>query len=342
MKAIVIPKYGKATVLEVREVPDPSPSAGEVRIRVRATGLNFSEVSARQGLYPPAPKPPAVVGYEVAGTIDAVGSGVSDLKVGDRVWALTRFGGHAELACTRATLARRMPDGLGFEQAAAIPVVYATAMMLVSAFGTVREADHVLIHMAAGGVGLAALQLCRKIPGVVLYGTASASKHAHLKRLGLDHPIDYRTQDFEAEVRRITNGRGVDVILDPMGGSHWKKNYRLLTPLGRLMLFGLANAQSGGTRNLLRAAWQIAQTPLWTPMKLMNDNKSVLGLNMGNLFDEATVLKRGLDELAARVADGTIAPAVDQVFPFSKAADAHRRIEERLNVGKVVLVPDGA
>src|SRR5579863_3432502 len=173
MKAIIIPKYGKASVLEVRELPDPTPGAGEVRIRVRAAGLNFAEVSARQGLYPDAPKLPSLVGYEVAGVVDALGEGVRDFKVGDRVWALCHFGGHAELVCPKAAWVRRMPDALGFEKAAAIPVVYATAMMLVSQFGHVNEGERVLIHMAAGGVGLAAIQLCRRIQGVTLYGTAS-------------------------------------------------------------------------------------------------------------------------------------------------------------------------
>ena len=133
-----------------------------------------------------------------------------------------------ELACTRAGLVRRMPDSLDFEHAAAVPVVYATALLLVSDYGHVSPNERVLIHMAAGGVGLAAIELCRRVPGVTLFGTASASKHEFLKQRGLDHPIDYRTQDYEAEVMRLTGGKGVHVILDAMGGANWKKNYRLL------------------------------------------------------------------------------------------------------------------
>jgi NADPH:quinone reductase-like Zn-dependent oxidoreductase len=339
MKAVVIPRIGAASVLEVREMPDPTPRAGELRIRVQAAGLNFAEVSARQGLYPDAPKPPSVVGYEVAGTVDVLGEGVQGFKPGDKVWAMCHFGGHAELAVTRAELVRHMPEGLSFEKAAAIPVVYATAAMMVSDFGHVREGDSVLIHMAAGGVGLAAIQLCRPIPGVTLFGTASASKHEFLRQQGLHHPIDYRTKDFEAEVRALTNGRGVDMILDAMGGANWKKNYRLLAPLGTLMMFGLANATRPGTRSLLRAVGQLAQQPRWSPMKLMGENKAVMGLNMGHLFGETGLLKRGLDKLARLAAEGAISPIVDQVFPFSKAAEAHLRIESRQNVGKVILVP---
>jgi NADPH:quinone reductase-like Zn-dependent oxidoreductase len=268
-----------------------------------------------------------------------LGDGVQGFKVGDRVWALCRFGGHAELACTHAGMARRMPERLSFEKAAAIPVVYATAQMLVSDFGHVREGDSVLIHMAAGGVGLAAIQLCKRIPGVTLFGTASASKHEFLKAQGLHHPIDYRTRDYEEEVRNLTSGRGVDVILDAMGGAYWKKNYRLLAPTGRLMMFGLANATRPGTRSLFKAIGQVAQSPRWRPMQLMNENKAVLGLNMGHLFGETQLLKSGLDKLAQLVDEGVISPIVDGTYPFSKAAEAHLRIESRQNVGKVVLVP---
>ncbi len=340
MKAIVIPRYGASNVLEVRELPDPQPKAGELRIKVKAAGLNFAEVSARQGIYPDAPKPPCVVGYEVAGTVDALGDGVSGFAVGDRVWALCHFGGHAELVCTGAGMARRMPDGLDFEHAAAVPVVYATALLLVSDYGHLQPNERVLIHMAAGGVGLAAIELCRRVPGVTLFGTASAGKHDFLKARGLDHPIDYRTLDYEAEVMRLTGGKGVHLVLDAMGGRNWKKNYRLLSPLGRLMVFGMSAGSRAGSRSLPLLISQALQSPRWTPLRLMDKNKAVMGLNLGHLFSEEDRIKHGLDQIAASLADGSLKPTVDQVFPFSRAAEAHRRIEERGNVGKVVLVPD--
>jgi NADPH:quinone reductase-like Zn-dependent oxidoreductase len=196
--------------------------------------------------------------------------------------------------------------------------------------------------MAAGGVGLAALDLCRKVPGVTLFGTASASKHALLRARGLHHPIDYHTTDFEAEVRTRTGGRGVHLVLDPMGGRNWRKNERLLAPLGRLMVFGLANATRPETRSIPLVLSQIVQSPRWSPMALMNHNRAVMGLNMARLFDEPDVVGAGLDALADLVATGGIDPAVDRVFRFSDAAAAHRRLEERRNVGKIVLVPDAA
>ncbi|MFT3843221.1 MAG: medium chain dehydrogenase/reductase family protein [Myxococcaceae bacterium] len=340
MKALVIPRYGLSSVLEVRELEAPQPKAGELRISVRAAGLNFSEVSARQGLYPDAPKNPAVVGYEVAGVVDALGEGVTGFARGDRVWALTRFGGHAEQVCTGAGLARKMPAGCSFETAAALPVAYATAQLLVAGYGTVRPGERVLVHMAAGGVGLAAIDLLRRVPGVTIFGTASASKHELLRARGVAHPIDYRSLDFEAEVMRLTNGKGVQVVLDPMGGRNWKKNFRVLAPLGRLMVFGLANATRAGTRSLLLAASQVLQAPRWSPMTLMDNNRGVMGLNMGHLFDETELIANGLDELQRLFDAGEIKPEVDQVFPFSRAPEAHERIERRENVGKIILVPD--
>ncbi len=342
MRAIVMTRHGRPEVLEVREVPDPIAKTGEVRIQVKAAGLNFAAAPAPPGPPPAAPTPPRVGGAAGAGTTEARGAGVTGFNLGDRVWALTRFGGHAELAVTPASLVRKMNATLSFEQAAAVPVVYATATLLVRDYGHVFEGDRVLIHMAAGGVGLAAIQLCKQIPGVTLFGTASASKHAFLRAQGLQYPIDYRTTDYAEEVRRLTEGRGVHLILDPMGGENWKKNHRLLAPLGRLMVFGFSAAQGEGTRNLARAAWQLLQSPRWGPLGLMDRNQAVMGLNLGHLFGEGARVSAGLDSLARDLDRGVIRPVLDQVFPFSKAADAHRRIESRANVGKIVLVPDGA
>jgi synaptic vesicle membrane protein VAT-1 len=339
LRAIVIPRHGRPDVLEVREMPDPHPGPGEVRIRVHAAGLNFAETSARQGLYPDAPKPPCVVGYEVSGIVDELGEGVHGLAKGERVWALTRFGGHAELACTPAGLVRRMPDFLDFEHAAAIPVVYATAALLVSDYGRVMPGERVLIHMAAGGVGVAAIQLCRQVPDVTLFGTASAKKHAFLRELGVQHPIDYHTLDYETEVQRLTEGKGVHVVLDPMGGDNWRKGYRLLAPLGRLMIYGFSSVQGEGRRNLLRAGYRVLTAPEFKPMALMGDNKAVMGLNLGHLFGEGDRISHGLDRLVTLIDERVVKPVVDSVVPFARAADAHRRIESRQNQGKVVLVP---
>src|SRR5690349_16952557 len=226
MKAIWITKYGGPEVLAVRDGPDPEPGPGEVRVRVRAAGLNFADIMARLGLYPDAPKPPCVVGYEAAGVVDALGSGVAGPPVGARVLALSRFGGQADVICIPAAHAVPMPAAMSFEEAAALPVNYITAYHALFRVAALRPGEKVLVHMAAGGVGIAALQLCRTVEGVETFGTASASKHGALRDEGCHHPIDYRTRDYEAEVRGLTGGRGVDVVLDPLGGRDWRKGYR--------------------------------------------------------------------------------------------------------------------
>jgi NADPH:quinone reductase-like Zn-dependent oxidoreductase len=338
MKAIWTTRHGGPEVLEVRDGPDPIPRPGEVRIRVRAAGLNFAEVMGRLGLYPDAPKPPCVLGYEAAGVVDAVGDGVTAPAAGTAVIAFCRFGAHADTVCVPASQAVPMPDGMGFEQAAALPVNYVTAYHALFRVAALRPGERVLVHMAAGGVGIAALQLCRTVPGVVTFGTASASKHDVIRTEGCDHPIDYRSVDYEREVRRVAP-EGVDVVLDPLGGNDWRKGYRLLRPAGRLVGYGFANLASGERRNYAKAAFQLSRVPIFTPLGLMNDNKGVAGVNIGHLWNEMAMLADEMAALLELYRAGRIRPRVDAVFPFARAADAHRRMQGRQNVGKIVLVP---
>ncbi|HEY4157718.1 MAG TPA: medium chain dehydrogenase/reductase family protein [Polyangiaceae bacterium] len=340
MRAIWIKKHGGPQVLEVRETPDPEPKRGEVRVRVRACGLNFAEVMARQGLYPDAPKPPCVVGYEGAGVIDALGEGVTEPTLGARVLFLSRFGGHADTVVVPAEQVTAMPDAMTFEQGAALPVNYITAYHMLFRVARLQGGEHVLVHMAAGGVGTAVLQLCRTLPGVVTYGTASRSKHAFLVEQGCQHPIDYRSLDYAAEIKRLTGGRGVDVVLDALGGADWKKGYGLLAPAGILIAFGLANVNKGGTRRLLQVVKSLAQVPRFSPMSLMDDNRAVAGVNIGHLWREAALLRSETEALMTLFEAGKIAPHVSARYPFSRAADAHAELEYGRNVGKVVLIPD--
>jgi len=340
MRAVWITKAGGPEVLEVRRTPDPSPGPGEVRIRVHAAGLNFAEVMARQGLYPDAPKPPCVVGYEVAGVVDAVGPDVEGPAIGRRVLALVRFGGHADVVCAPATQVVELPESLGFEEAAAIPVNYLTAYHMLFRVANVRAGQRVLVHMAAGGVGIAVLQLCRTVPGVVTFGTASAAKHDVLREEGCTHPIDYRTDDYVARVQQLTGGEGVDLVLDALGGSDWKRGMRLLRPVGQLIAYGFANLSGGERRSVARLARQAAGLPVFTPLGLMNRNQTVSGVNLGHLWGRPELLREELDALMALWRSGDIKPRVDGVYPFERAAGAHRRLTERRNVGKVVLVPE--
>ncbi|MFN8051790.1 MAG: medium chain dehydrogenase/reductase family protein [Acidimicrobiales bacterium] len=339
MQQVVITQYGGPEVLKVREAPDPTPMRGEIRIAVAAAGLNFADVSARVGLYADAPKPPMTVGYEVSGVVDAVGGGVEEFAVGDRVLALTRFGGQSSSVVVPVHQAVSLPAELDLVHAAAIPVNYLTAYLMLVRLGSVREGQSVLIHAAAGGVGFASLQICRKL-GAVTYGTASAGKHERLREAGLDHPIDYRTQDFAVEVNRLTKGRGVDVILDAVGGATTRKNYALLRPMGRLFMFGASSTSQDPKRNLLKVASSLAQFPIFHPIALMNANKGVFGINLGHLWEEKEMMREVLTELLQWWADGIIEPVVDSTFPFSRAGDAHDQLQQARNIGKVLLIPD--
>ena len=344
MRSVWIPRIGPPKVLEIREVPDVHAGPGEVRIRVAASGVNFADVMARMGLYPDAPKLPCVVGYEVSGTIDEVGAGVSlDVahpapRAGDQVITPTRFNGYADLVVVPAAQVVPLPDGMSFTEGAAIPVNYLTAILMLEVLGNVRRGDRVLIHGAAGGVGLAAVQLCR-IYGAEIIGTASASKHAALRAAGVAHTIDYRTQDFVAETRRCTGGRGVDVILDPIGGENLRKSYQALAPLGRLVAFGVSSMAPATSRRLLPALWQLARMPRFGFVRLMNDNHGVLGFNLGHLWGEMDRLRAYLVKILDYYREGQVRPTVAKTFPLSDAAAAHAFIQGRENIGKVVLIP---
>jgi NADPH:quinone reductase-like Zn-dependent oxidoreductase len=335
-RAVWIPKAGPPEVLELRAGPDPRAGPGQVTIRVKASGVNFADVSARLGFYPDAPPFPCVIGYEVAGTVERVGSSVSGLAPGQRVVSLTRFGGYTDLLAVPAAQVFPLPDAIGFEQAAAIPVNYLTAVLMLRHFANVRAGEKVLVHAAAGGVGMAAIQLCRAV-GAEVIGTASSSKHSVLRDAGVSHCIDYRTEDFESAVKNVTGGRGVDVVLDATGAV--AKSYRCLAPLGRLVCFGLSRASSSMAPSRLNALWAVVRLPWFHPIKLMNDNKAVIGMNLGRLWDRMDMLRREMRQLIADCEAGRIKPVVDRTFPLEQAAAAHRYIQERLNVGKVLLLP---
>jgi synaptic vesicle membrane protein VAT-1 len=332
-------KNGGPGVLTVRETPDPVPGPGEIRIQVRACGLNFAEVMARQGLYPDAPNPPCVLGYESAGEVDALGPGVDGPAVGTAVVALTRFGGHADTVCVPVAQVLALPDGMDFETAAAIPVNYLTAYHMLFRVANVQPGAKVLVHMAAGGVGIAALQLCATVPGVETFGTASAGKHAVLHEEGCTYPIDYRSTDYAGRVRELTGGAGVDVVLDPLGGKDWATGISLLRPVGHLVAYGFANIASGERRNPLRLVGQGLRIPRFTPLGLMSSNRSVSGVNIAHLWGEVALLRAELSAVLALWQERKVRPRIDSVHPFTAAAAAHARITERRNIGKVILVP---
>lgn len=345
MKALVQTGNGGPEVLQVLERPDPPVGPGEVRIAVKAAGINFADTMARVGLYPDAPKPPCVMGYEVAGTVESLGEGVSDFAVGDRVMAGTRFGGQAELVTVPADQALPLPERLSFEQGAAFPVNYGTAYAALIIMGSLREGDRVLIHAAAGGVGIAATQIARNAGAGRILGTASPSKHEAIRAQGVTDPVDYRSQDFAAEAMRLTGGEGVDLVIDALGPTSFRKDYRLLRSGGRLVMYGLSEATNEGRRDVPAAVKSLLKMPLvtipwWKSLSLMNENKGVFGLNMLKWWDREGNLDRVTEPLMADLEAGRLEPVVAEAFPFERAGEAHEFIAQRRNVGKVVLFPN--
>lgn len=339
MRQVCMRRYGPPEVLRVEDVPEPTCPAHAVRIAVRAIGVNFADVMARQGLYPDCPKPPVVVGYEVAGLVDAVGAGVSHLVPGQRVLALTRFGGYAEQVVVPAPYVFVLPPHMPWTAAAALPVNYLTAYTMLYICGHLQPAERVLIHGAGGGVGLAAVQLCR-IRQAEIYGTASAGKHAFLRAQGVHHVLDARHADVVGTLRRLTQGHGLDIILDSLGGRSFAQSYELLAPLGRLIMFGVSRLSQGRRRRVLRTAWQILRLPWFHPLRLLNDNKAVMGVHLGRLWEQTALLRRVMEHLFHLYRHQQICPVIARTFRLDEAASAHRYLQERQNIGKVLLTTE--
>jgi NADPH:quinone reductase-like Zn-dependent oxidoreductase len=333
MRAVVITRHGPPEVLEVQERPAPDrPLGGQVLIDVKAAGINFADTLARMGMYPDAPKPPCVVGYEVAGEVVAVGPGVEGLEQGDRVLAGTRFGGYVEQVVVKAADTVKLPDELSFEQGAAVPVNYATAWAALLRYGGLEAGERVLIHAAAGGVGTAATQIAKRA-GAEVWGTASPGKHEAIRGFGVDHPVDYTRRGWHRDVPPL------DLVLDAIGGRSFRTGYDLLRPGGRLVCFGASAVSSGEKRNVATALKTVVSMPRFNLIKQMSQSKSVIGLNMLRLWDDAGTLDPWIGPLRELLEDGTVQPVVAEAFPFDRAPDAHRMLGERRNVGKVVLVP---
>ncbi len=333
----MITAHGAPEVLRVEQRPDPTPGIGQVRVAVKAAGINFADVMARMGLYPDAPKLPSVVGYEFSGVVESLGSDVAGVAVGDRVLGGSRFGGYAEYVVTDAEQLIPLPADWSFEEGAAFPVNYATAYAGLCRYGAMISGERVLLHAAAGGVGIAATQIA-KLVGAEVFGTASPSKHEAIRGFGVDHPIDYRDKDFVKEIRRMTGAKEpLDIVMDAVGGSSFRRSFSLLGAGGRLVCFGASSFVSGEKRNVIRALRGVVETPWFNPMRLMPPSKSVIGLNMLTLWDAKGSLHEYIQPLSEWIAAGSLRPVVAEAFPLEQGPEAHRFIQERKNVGKVVL-----
>ena len=341
MRAMVVRRYGPPEVFEARQMPDPQPKAGEVLIRVKAVGVNFADLLQRMGIYPGTPKPPFVPGLEISGVVEKTADGGKPgegepLKAGDAVAALTSFSAYAEWASVPARQVYRLPPGMPFDDAAAIPVNYLTAYHSMFAMGNLQPGDRILIHGAAGGVGIAAVQLARA-RGLAIFGTAGGAKQEYLRKIGVEHPIDYEKNDFVKVVQKYAPD-GIEMVMDPIGGKSFSRSAECLGATGRLVVYGLsAAAGTDGKRNLLRGAIALAQTPRFHPLKLMKQNISVIGVNLGRMQTRGALLRSEIGEIFRMYTEGKIKPLIGKTFPLADAAAAHRYIHDRKNIGKVIL-----
>ena len=324
MKAILLDGFGGPEVLKLGDVETPATAPGRVLIRVHATSVNRPDVVQRQGHYPAPPGESPVLGLEAAGIVEAVGAGVTELTPGERVFALLGGGGYAELAAAHAGHVMRIPENLSFEQAACICETYLTAYMNLFLYAHLADGETVLLHGGGGGVTTAAMQLVKALaPRARIVVTASTGKVERVAALGADLVVDYRKEDFAEAVLRYTDKRGVDVILDHLGGAYLAQNVRALAVGGRLAVIGVM----GGRKAELDVGRVLAQ------------RLSILGsvLRPRPIAEKAAIIRSFELDALPHFASGRIVPLIHRVYPLAQAADAHRAMEASEHFGKLVL-----
>jgi len=338
MKILSLTRHGSANnAFALQNRPDPVPEPGQVRIAVEASGINFADILARRGAYPEAPKPPCVLGFEVVGRIDALGPGVSGPEVGQRVLALTRFGGYASSVVTSATAVLPLPESMDRGAAAALGTQAVTAYLAAEHLVRIEPGDHVLVHSAAGGVGSLLVQLARARGAVVIGTVGSVDKFPVLERLGVTHAIDARSHDFAREFLRMTGGKRPDVIFDAIGGSSVRKGVALLSTGGRIVCYGVGTLAGEGWA-LPRAVRMFFGFGFVHPLSLLVRSKGLIGLNLLALSDKRPdLVGRALAQVLDLAARGTLNPIVDREFPADAVGEAHAHVESRRSIGKVVL-----
>ena len=329
MKAITLRDFGGPEMMQYCDIDTPTASAGQLLIRVHASSVNRPDVIQRQGNYPPPPGDSEVLGLEVAGIVESTGEGITRFSVGDRVVALVGGGGYAEYAVALEGHTMVLADAISFEQAACICETYITAYLNLFLLGELQGKKTVLIHGGGGGVATSAIQLCRALtPDTEILVTASTGKLERVRKQGADHVIDYREQVFADEIRRITDKRGVDVILDHIGAQYLQDNMKSLTLAGTLMLIGVM----GGIKAELNLA------------SMMVKRQRIIGsvLRSRPVAEKAAIIAKFEAAVMPLIANGEIVPLVDATFPLAEAAAAHTMMEQGGHFGKIVLTMPNA
>jgi NADPH:quinone reductase-like Zn-dependent oxidoreductase len=329
MRAVLLTRYGGPEVLRISDVPAPEPRGGEVRVRIRTIGINFAEVLSRRGLYGWAPRLPYILGMEAFGNVDAVGSGVTAHKAGDRVIVGTQFGTYAEFICVPEARVLPAPERLTDDECAAFAVNYLTAWIGLMELARLRASDTLLVTSAAGGVGSAAVQLGARL-GARVIGAAGPGKQEAIRKLGAELALDYSGKGWETQL-----GKGPDVVLEMTGGAVYRAAIRSVAPMGRVVIAGASDAFPR-TRNPFARIAALRNLPRASILDMLRRSYGVMSFHAGWLLDAGVVLPAWADLVRFTTAHG-IRPVVGRTFAFEEIADAHRLLEERRNVGKVLV-----
>ena len=337
MKAAYLIKYGPSSeAFEIRDTPQPIPGDSQVLIQVEGFGLNFADVMARLGLYKGAPPIPSVLGYDVVGRIEKCGRGVSHLRKGDRVTALTRFGGYAEYALAEGSVAQKIANDLPAGEAVALSTQYSTAYFLFHMMANVQEGDWVLIHAAAGGVGTALVQMAASKKCVIFGTCGSAAKIEYLKKAGVQYPINYREMDFAEAVKKVLPTHGLDVVFDPLGGKSIKHGFGLLGAGGRIMSYGVSAMNQ--TRSIFGKLRVLAQFGFYHPVQFLSKSKGLIGVNMLEVAEcKPEKIASSMQEVIKMARQGILKPYVGSEFTIAELAKAHQYLESRKSMGKIIV-----
>ena len=335
MKAAVLTKFGSIeNAIEIKEVPKPSLNEGQVLIQSEGFGLNYADIMAIQGDYKDCPPLPAIIGYDVVGKIIETKGECSNLKVGDRVTAMTRFGGYAELAVSESAACAVIND-MEVGKAMALTTQYSTAYYCFNEVVNLHKGDKVLIHAAAGGVGTALVQMA-KDRGCEIFGTCgSDEKMKYLKSLGVHHPINYREVDFYEEIKKFHGAHCLDAVFDAVGGKSTKKGFQLLGSGGSLVVFGAASITGANIIGKLKTVFGFGW---YHPLKFIMSSKAMIGVNMLRIGDDKPhVLKRCLANVVKQVEEGILDPTVAKVFTIDELTEAHNYLKNRKSIGKITV-----
>jgi NADPH:quinone reductase-like Zn-dependent oxidoreductase len=339
MKAVFVTRYGDPGVLQFGEAPIPEPGPSQVLVRVRCIGLNFADIVGRFGAYPGTPKPPYIPGLEFSGDVVVIGEKVTRFAVGDRIMGYSKLGSHAEYVLVNEHFATVIPSKMTYEEGASFLVSMLSAYHGIVRLANLRTGEFLLVHAAAGGVGLASLQIGKHLNAEVFATAGTDEKVALARSFGAHHVINYTSTEFGKEISRITNGYGVDVVMDSVGGDVFKKSWQLLAPMGRYLMLGVSSmttADGNLTRSMIADAYE-QMKPIFPP-SLIHTNKGIFGFNLGLITGKERYFEEAATELLTWYNLGAIRPLVGKIFPFGEIVEAHRYLQNRLSVGKVVVV----